>query len=1195
MKLKSLEICGFKSFVDKTVVRFDHDITGVVGPNGCGKSNIVDAIRWAMGEQSAKHLRGKSMDDVIFNGSEARGPHSFAEVTITFDNAEGNCPVEYRDYAELAVTRRLTRDGDSSYSLNKTPVRLMDITALFLGTGVGTKAYSIIEQGRIGLIVTAKPEDRRHLIEEAAGITKFKAHKQKAERKMDATRQNLLRITDILGELEKSLASLKRQAQKAERYKAYRDEQRDLELWIASHRYLELAVTRAATAQQHAQAHADTEDLRTGLITVETELEAERLELAQEELTVNEANERAHQLESRVKLLETQIKHNLERLAALRASEQAAERELAEIRTQRDRFDGERAQLEEGLAQLVELEEQEASVLEREQEIGEQKKRASSEADQAMNAARARVSESNTRIARAEAVASQFERRRSEAYSRLERLRSEREDLEIRIVDLAEDARELAARLTGLRGDKASSVERKAELEQSLVTLKATQRESEQKNDELRTELAERRSRLKSLEQIQQRFEGVGAGVRALMQRQDPSLGVLGMLADRLDCPSEYTQALAGALGDRLQYVVVEDEEAGERAVSWLREQKKGRATTIPRRPKPRAMVSSSIEGQGVIGRLSELVRFAEDDRALVENVLGEIVVVEDVEYGRRLRAASNAFTFVTRQGEVLGADGRHTGGSGEDAGAHMLEVKREIRELTPVVARLEQEQQSCQQQLGDVKAQLARNQAELDAARSEGHDAELAIVRAEKDHKRAEDELSRGRDRVEQLVFESDDLASSLAEASHEETESREEIASARQTKSEAENDFGQFERVSQQRRGEVERQNTVITELRVRAAEARQRVQSDRMALDRVERGLADLALRLTRVESELVANVENQGQTAAQLVLDKESLLGAVDEAKLASGELAEARARYEEKKLVLGGRDASIKELRQRIDRENKIINALLLKQREQELNLTRLIEQVAERHRLDLRLQLTSYHDRELPDETVGERAKELDRLLERMGPINLTAIEEFEEQSKRYDYLIAQKADLDAAIAQLEQAIKQMNRESKKLFRDTFDSVSVRFSQIFPKMFGGGEASLKLTNPDDMLETGIEILAQPPGKRLGSMELMSGGEKALTAVSLIFALFQHKPSPFCLLDEVDAPLDEANIGRFAEAIRSMTHHSQFIVITHSKRTMEIADVLYGVTMERPGISTLVSVELRQGSQKRNEERRSAVA
>lgn len=1188
MKLKSLEITGFKSFVDRTAMRFDHDITGVVGPNGCGKSNIVDAIRWAMGEQSAKHLRGKHMDDVIFNGSEVRGPHSFAEVTLTFDNNEGKAPAEFAEYSEIAVTRRLTRDGDSTYMINRTPVRLMDVTNLFLGTGVGTKAYSIIEQGRIGLIVTAKPEERRHLIEEAAGITRFKNRKRKAERKMEHTRQNLLRVGDILGELEKSLASLKRQAQKAERYKVYRNEQRDLELWVASHRYLELWGERGVLGARVSSAQAQLEGFRAGLAVVEAEVEVQRLSLQEEERAVEVANSRAYQLENAVRLLETQVQHHIERLEQLRAAEAAAERELAEMTAQRERSQAERAYLSDGLQELEEVEAAEAAVLERESELLEQRKSAASEAEQALTAGRARVGEANTRIARAEAVVAGWERRREEANQRLTRLRDERSSLEIRTGQLQAETRELAARLEGLRGAKQNSAERKAELEQELKALRADVHGSEKRTDGLRSELAEKRSRLRSLEQIHDRFEGVGAGVRALMKSGDRD-GIHGLLADRLDCPPEYTQALAGALGERLQYVLVEDFARGAQVVRGLREAGKGRATVIPAAPRPKETSPSPALGlPGVQGCLVDLIRFAAEDEALARNLLSEVLLVDDLEVARRLYD-DGAFTgvLVTLDGEVVGRDGRITGGSGDNVGAHLLEVKHEMRELAPVVERLDAELAESTERTSQLREAVAKRQAELDATRSEGHDADIAIVKAEKDLRRGEEEQERAKARAERLSRDADELSESLETAGEEEREAREEIAAAQSALAEAEQDLVGFEQVRAERREAVEAQASVVTEVRVRTAEARQRVQGDRAALERLEKGLAELEQRLERVDQELVDNVQKQGTAAAEVMIDREALGTKVGEAKQADEVLARAREAYDTAKLKLGERDGEIKELRGKIDEVSTHANESTLAARELELAIEHLVEQVEERHRVDVRHTLTDHHDRELPDAAVHDRIKELQRLLDRMGSINLTAIEEYEEQSQRYEYLSNQRADLESALEQLEKAIRQMNRESRKLFRETFGSVAARFEKIFPILFGGGSGQLKLTNPEDMLETGVDIIAQPPGKRLGSMELMSGGEKALTAVALIFALFQHKPSPFCVLDEVDAPLDEANIGRFAEAVRAMTGHSQFIVITHSKRTMEIVDVLYGVTMEQPGVSTLVGVELKSGSQKRS--------
>jgi chromosome segregation protein len=1189
MKIKKVEICGFKSFVDKTVVVFDHDVTAVVGPNGCGKSNIVDAIRWTMGEQSARHLRGKSMEDVIFNGSESRGPHSFAEVTLTFDNADGLAPPEYRDYAEIAVTRRLDRQGTSEYLINKTPVRLMDVTGLFLGTGVGTKAYSIIEQGRIGYIVTSKPEDRRHLIEEAAGITKFKVKKKAAERRMEHTRQNLLRIGDIVAELERNVASLKRQAQKAERYKQYRAEIRDRELHVASHRWLELTATRKVIEDELCEATGALEGHRLALRVREAELEGERLAVAGIESEVDRAQRDAYEVDNAVRMLEGRVDQLKQRAESLKESEQLAERELGALAQRRGVLAEERDTLFATLAELEEIERVEMAELERESAILDEKKASAAEAEHALAGARSRLGEAQQRIARAEAVLEGFEKRRAEGRARLERMRAESEAQGGRAVELAQEAAELQTRLDGLREGKTTTAERKEQIEEELKDLRAKIHDSDRVLDKLRGELAEKRSRLRSLEEIQERFEGVGAGVRSVMTRfaatdeERLERGVLGLVADRIECGESMTQALAGALGEQLQHVVVRDVEAGLRVLAFLSEGDRGRATVVPQQPRRVvAPLPKLPEDAGIVGWLADLVRWQPEDEGLVRQLTDGALVVRDLETAKRLFDAGTvpASQFVTERGEVLGIGGTLTGGRGDQASEHMIAVKREIRDLHVVVGRLDGEMSAAVARHGELRNGIASRQAALDAARTEAHDAEIAIVKAEKDQKRAEDDLARTRQRIEQLDREADDLEHQLEGARGEGADAQAEIEAATQAKAAAEEAEQAAVLVSEDRRALVEVQNRAVTDVRVRAAQAKQRAEGDRQALGRLDRSVEELGEREERLRGDVERGAKQQGEIAATTLATREELADRVDDAKKAHAALEATRARYEAAKIELGAREADLRGIRARIDEGQTRVSSLTVEERELAMAVEHLLETMRERHRVDVRRVLGDYHAREIPDESVRARIDELLRLVERMGEINLTAIEEYAEQSKRYEFMSAQKLDLEQALDQLDKAIKQMNRESRRLFREAFDAINERFKVVFPRLFGGGKAELALTTSDDLLEAGVDIIAQPPGKKLGSIDLMSGGEKALTAVSLIFSIFQHKPSPFCLLDEVDAPLDEANIGRYCEAIRAMTKHSQFIVITHSKKTMQMADVLYGVTMETPGISKLVSVELR---------------
>jgi chromosome segregation protein len=1187
MKIKCLEMVGFKSFVDKTVVSFDHEVMAIVGPNGCGKSNIVDAIRWCMGEQSAKHLRGRSMEDVIFSGSETRTGHEFAEVTLTFENDQGDVPIEYRDYPEIAVTRRLHRDGDSDYLINKVPVRLKDITDLFLGTGAGTKAYSIVEQGKIGLIVSAKPEDRRLIIEEAAGITKYKARKKQAERKMELTQQNLARVADIAREIERNLDSLRRQAAKAERYLVYRSELEDLQLYEASHKYLEAVGWISFESSQVARITLETDQARAKLLVAEAELESARQLAHEAEDRLSDAHNASFAADNLARAEEAAIDRAKDKLEALRHREAQAGTESAELRIAAERLAAERDAMAESVRANEEREAEEArSLAERQGSLAEVEREHAGAETRSVEL-RQRASASQATIASATARLEGFERRTAEMAARKDKLALEEEELVSLIAE--HRARETIAEKTvvELQSGKASRASDETRAEQDLLELRVRISDSEQALEQSKGDLGKTRSRMHALVELISNREGVGKGARALLASKNEA--VCGMLADRVEAPGELIPALAALLGSRLEDIVVRDVERGLALLTDLALHETGRATILPLTPRRVVGTAPTLpSGDGVIGFLADSLHFAPEDEALVRSIVGDAVVVRDIETAMRLQGEQGfGAALVTMHGTVLHADGRISGGSGENFAAHMLETQREARELGHQVAEKDEAVQALLEAHRELVVELAQAQAALDAARRRTHEGELALVSAQRDHNALVGHIEQLERRARTVASELDELATALTLAASEAESAKRELGSARDLLAEASAHVEQATQVAAFWRGEVDEARAQVTEEKVKIAGTREKLTAERGTLQRFMRSTEELEQRERRLSDELLSNAHLFGEQAALLVAHKERLALALDVARERADALIRTRTEAEALRAELGTREGALREMRAEVDasKEDLILHEMAL--REQELGLRHLLGSVAEKFRGKNLLRVVGdHHMKPPPNEETRARILELVTLLDRMGSVNLDAVREHEEAQKRFIFYTEQKADLDRALADLERAIGQMNRESKRRFEETFEAVNQRFQEVFPRMFRGGRGSLQLTNADDLLETGIDILAQPPGKKLSSIELMSGGEKALTAVSLIFAIFQFKPSPFCILDEVDAPLDEANVARYNDMVRSMTDRSQFILITHVKRTMQLADVLYGVTMQEPGVSRLVSVRMNSATEKK---------
>jgi chromosome segregation protein len=1188
MRIKRLEVIGFKSFCDRSVVHFNEPITGVVGPNGCGKSNIVDAIRWCMGEQSAKHLRGKAMDDVIFAGSDSRGPLGMCEVTLVFEN-DGQVPVEFLAYSEIAVTRKLYRDGTSEYLLNKTPCRLRDITDFFLGTGIGAKAYSIIEQGRVGMIVSSKPEDRRFLIEEAAGITKYKVKKKAAEKKMDATRQNLLRVSDVVAEIEKQLGSLRRQAQKAERYRQYKAELKDIELWGASQRFIGYLCEQRVVDEALVQNADERQSAESRMVSREAELETARLEAAEDEHRLTELQTALFELDNRIKLGEAEAEHEERESRQLvsRADDAGVEIELIDLQGAEDAATLERS--EAGLAALNDSTVDQSDQVRAREEVLRGLKDELAGVQQKVDGTRHEVGSCKADIAREEGAERAASRRRDELQTRVGRVSEEDSRLQQRCEELRVEISKLSEDLNGLRQLKLNLVEERERSESRAGELKQLLAASGAELEILTQDLHRKRSRRNSLEEIHSKYEGFARGTRAIMQEKQPRWGIRGPVADVIESPAEYEAAVEAVLADRLGAVVVASQEAGVDAIEYLKSKKVGRSTFVPLNRFTGAAGSDGVPAadvaitDGVRGPLMPHLRCEEEYRGLVQHLFGDVIVVDDLLTALDLWRSGNAEgqwrTYVTVDGELVARDGTVTGGSREAAAAGVLAQKREIRELDEALVGIESRHAELTASHTANKNELAAIQKSLEALRHDAHQGEMQILTHDKDLSRLREELDRTTLRLNTLGKEHAELEHQANESAREAEEAALQLRDARDRLVSLEDGLSQLARDQVRVLDLVETAQEAVTTLKVEVAQTHEKRSSLESTIKRVTAERADKAARRERLDRTITDGRTRAEELRNVAAARREELIGLVDERVRRGEELTVGRNAYEERRQRQSEVEGVLKGMRHELDALSKRSNELELRRHDLHTARTHLEETIGERYRVELSTQLHDHHLRPQAGPTEEKRAKELRDLIERMGEINLHAIEEYNELETRYTFLTGQKTDLEKALAQLEEAIDRINKTSKKRFREVFDLVNTKFQEIFPRCFRGGQARLVLTDEDNLLESGIEIIAQPPGKKNATVEMLSGGEKAMTAVALIFAIFLIKPSPFCLLDEVDAPLDEANVGRFNDLIREMTDRTQFIVITHNKRTMQIADTLYGVTMEEPGISKLVSVNL----------------
>ena len=1184
MRIKKLELLGFKSFMTKTTINFDEGLTGVVGPNGCGKSNIVDALLWVMGEQSPKSLRGGSMEDVIFNGSSVRKPSSLAEVGITLEN-DGVFPAAYLNFSEITVTRRLYRNGESEYYINKIPVRLKDVKEVFMDSGART--YAVIEQGEIERIILAKPEDRREIIEEAASITKYKSRKEESQRKLDTTEQNLLRLHDIISELEKQLSQVERQAKKAESYRKLSEELKNVELTVGLHDYSHLNSETSVLRESLTSEENIKIQLENDLAKIELDIEGQKAQKlgTEEELnnfqngTIN-INTAINTSKAKLEMIESEkgniTKNNDIRVNEIESLKIRIEREEHEL----SNIDNEFTSQEEVLKNANSEVEQSQTKLD--SKVGE------------YEALRAQIDDKKSILlehVQKELTSrnniTNFEERLESNVIKLERHEKDKAKYETEL----NSTRETMNLLEGNFNDKQT---KRGEVEGELNGLRSRQEElkniisaKEKDREETKLKLNSTNSRLEVLFDLSKSLEGVSSGVKHILSSGRWGDRTRGILADVIETTPEFEKAVSSVIGRNLDGIVVDEGWASVDIIKALKDEKQGQATFLPsnlRTFSGKGNKSGEIFG-GNKNRTTYLLDHVNCDGKftnLVEALFSNIYVVDDIHTALDIwnNTGATDYTLVTREGDILEGTGVVKGGSPEAITNSLLERKREIKELEGQRNGLAETLGGLERDCANVTNEINEVSGRIDGCNLglSGLTAELASLSKEleltrENVKRQEQRLSETNFDLDQVRFENNHLSKEIENSKNIQSSSSD---AKKNIEEQLSGDKAQLDAVG----AELEGLRKFVTELRINASTISERFRSVEERKQFLQEALNGDKERLNNIygEGERIQNREKE------LTDEYEKTKGQIHNDMLAlddiNKQITGVRDRYNVLSEAIGTFEKSIKDIRHELNVKSEHINSLNSKLANFSINVGVLKQRLIDKYEVDITtMPLEGVADDGFKKEEARERIAELNTKLTDIGPVNLLAIEEFDKLNERCTFLIAQRDDLNKSMEDLRTAIRKIDDTSKIRFKATFEMVNEKFKKFFPILFGGGSAELVMTNPDDLLETGIDIFAQLPGKKTQNINLFSGGEKALTAISLVFSIFAIKPSPFCILDEVDAPLDDANITRFNEAVKALMDKSQFIVITHNKKTMEMLDILYGVTMEDPGISRLVSVRL----------------